>query len=133
MKNESTGGIAEKVVVYLISIVLGFIAMSVFMLIFAAVSVALDVSDKLATPFASVSAAAGALASAFLASKKLRSMGLINGLVCGGIMFFVVAAVALIISDGGLTLNTLFNFIIIMLSALIGGVWGVNQGPKKII
>lgn len=127
-ENSTSGG---KILVYFISVLAGFAVNFILMLILAAISVIADLGEAFATPFASLSAAAGSLISAFIASKKLKSRGLINGLICGGCMFVVIMCVSLAISDGGITLNTLFNFIIVMLSALIGGVWGVNGRKKK--
>ncbi len=133
MKNENSDGMRGKLVVYLITVVLGFVITFIFMLLFAVLGTALDLADSFATPFASVAVALGALFSAFFASKKLKRGGLVNGLICGGAIFLISAAISLGVDAGSLTLNTLFNFVIIMLSALIGGVWGVNQPTKKII
>ena len=129
MKKEIKGG---RVAVYIISILLGFLITFVFMLAFAAVTVAADLPDSFAAPFASLASAAGSLAAAFIASKKLRQNGLLNGIIVGGAIFLVTVTLALIIGDGGLTLNTLFNFIILILSGLIGGVAGLSQKREKI-
>lgn len=133
MKNENMDGMKGKIAVYLVSVVLGFVMTFILMLLFAVLSVTLDLAESFATPFASVAAALGSLFSAFLSSKRLKKGGLVNGLVCGSAIFIISAAIALGVDEGSLTLNTLFNFLIIMLSALIGGVWGVNQRTKKII
>lgn len=127
-ENSTSGG---KILIYFIAVLSGFALNFILMLVFAAVSVVADLGESFAAPFTSLSAAAGSLVSAFIASKKIKSRGLINGLICGGSMFAVIMCVSLAISDGGITLNTLFNFIIIILSALIGGVWGVNGRKKK--
>ncbi len=130
MKKEIKGG--SKPVVYLISVLVGFLVTFAVMLIFAAITVAADLPDGFSVPFASVSAAAGAFVSAFIASKRLRQNGLLNGLITGGAMFLIIALVALISSRGGVTLNTLFNFVILVLSGLIGGVVGLSGKREKI-
>ncbi len=133
MNNENTDRMKGRFFVYLISVVLGFIITFIFMLLFSVLGVTLGLSDSFATPLASVALAAGSLMSAFIASKKLKKGGLLNGVICGGVIFLISVAVALATHSDSLTLNTLFNFVITMLSALIGGVWGVNQPTKKII
>ncbi len=122
----------ETAVIYLISVAIGFLITFIFMLGFALISVIADLSDSFATPFASVSAAIGCLASAYFASRRIGSGGLMNGVICGGVIFAITLLISLWLDDGGITLNTLFNFIIMFLSAIIGGVWGVNRKQKQI-
>ena len=103
------------------------------MLVFSVISVVGDLGEAFATPFASISAAVGCFVSAFFASRRLGVGGLLNGLICGGVMFVITLLISLWLDEGGLTVNTLFNFIIMFLSGIIGGIWGVNQKQKKII
>ena len=103
------------------------------MLVFSVISVVCDLDDGFATPFASISAAAGCLISSFFASRRFGSGGLLNGVICGGVTFVITLLISLWLDKGGLTVNTLFNLIIMLLSGLIGGIWGVNQKQKKII
>lgn len=133
MKNESTGDIKKKAAVWGISVLLGFVVSFLIMLLFAVLATGADISEEYASPMACISAAAGGLAAAFCASRLLGSKGMINGLVCGSTMFIIIKAVALAMDDGGLTLNTLFHFVVLLLAAMIGGIWGVNSGRKKII
>lgn len=133
MKNQAPSSAKEKIVIYLVSVIMGFVVLFIFMFALAAVGVAVDISESFAAPLASVSLAAGGLSSAFLASRKIGSGGILNGLVCGLSMFLIVSAVALITNDGGLTLSTLLRLVIVLLAAFIGGIWGANWGEKKII
>ena len=132
MKIENKSG-AEKAAIYLISVVLGFVTTFVMMFLFAVISVAGDLPDAFATPFVSIAAAVGSLLSAYFASRRIGSGGMVNGVLCGGLTFIITLLVSLWVDDGGITINTLLNFIIMMLSALIGGVWGVNRKQKQII
>ncbi len=133
MKKDLFGKEKPKIAAYIISVIVGAAATFILMLIFSAIMVGADLPDSFATPFASLSTAVGGLVSGFTASKILKSGGLLNGAVTGGVLFFIILIISLFTDKGGLTLNTLFNFVIIMLSALIGGVWGVNRKKKKII
>ncbi len=129
MKQESVNG-KRKVIIYTLSVTVGFIATFIFMLIFAAIYALSDMSEAFAAPAATVCSSAGGLVASFLASKKIGFGGLQNGAICGGVTFLIILAIALIVSKGGLTLNTLFNFVTIMIASLIGGIWGVGTGRK---
>ena len=132
MKKDPFGKEKPKITAYIIAVLLGAAITFIFMLAFAAITVSADLSDSFIAPFASLSAATGGLASGFIASKILKSGGLLNGAVTGGILFLIVLIISLFADRGGLSLNTLFNFLIIMLSALLGGIWGISR-KKKII
>ena len=69
----------------------------------------------------------GAFAAAFYLSGKNGSRGWLTGAAVGGIVFCVLTLISLMINRGGLTQNTLFRFVILMLSSVIGGILGVNR------
>ncbi len=129
MKNENIT-VGQKAVSYILALLIGFAAVFGIMLVLAGIATAADLGESFATPFASLSLAAGGFTSGFVASKRLRRGGLVNGAVCGGVIFAVVLAVSLVADEGGITLNTLFNFIISLLSSVIGGVWGTGKKTK---
>ena len=66
-------------------------------------------------------------AAAFYLSGKNGSRGWLTGAAVGGIVFCVLTLISLMINRGGLTQNTLFRFVILMLSSVIGGILGVNR------
>ncbi len=132
MKKDLLTQEKPKVITYAISVVVGAAVTFIFMLIFAALIVGADLPDGFVAPAASLATAFGGFASGFITSKILKSGGLVNGAITGGVLFLIVLVISLFADRGGLTLNTLFNFLIIMLSALIGGVLGVG-GKKKIL
>ena len=118
---------------YLICIlgfVIGIVVTAVFITLFAVIMYLSGSAFKYAPVFATVSVAIGSLTAAFFTAKKRGSHGLIIGAVIGGITFILITLISLIINRGGVTVNTLFHFIIIMLSSLIGGVIGVNKGKS---
>lgn len=133
MKTEQNIDIKTRIIWYAISVAVGFVVTFVFMLVLAAISVALDLPESAASPISSVTAAAGGLVASFISSKKIGSGGLINGLICGFAIFLIITLVALILDDGGLSMATLFHLVVLVLSSLIGGIWGVNSGQKKLI
>lgn len=116
--------------IYILGFVIGIVVTAVFITLFAVIMYLSGSALKYAPVFATVSVAIGSLTAAFFTAKKRGSHGLIIGAVIGGITFILITLISLIINRGGVTVNTLFHFIIIMLSSLIGGVIGVNKGKS---
>ena len=116
--------------IYILGFVIGIVVTAVFITLFAVIMYLSGSAFKYAPVFATVSVAIGSLTAAFFTAKKQGSHGLIVGAVIGGITFILITLISLIINRGGVTVNTLFHFIIIMLSSLIGGVIGVNKGKS---
>ncbi|MDD6478635.1 MAG: TIGR04086 family membrane protein [Oscillospiraceae bacterium] len=112
----------------------GIVVTLLAMLIFAAIMLWFGISQKYAVALATVSVAIGSFAAAFYAARKINVKGYKIGFLAGVVTFIIITAVSLIISKNGVTYNTLFHFIIIMISSLIGGILGVNfQKDKKYI
>ena len=80
---------------------------------------------------ATISVAIGAFATAYSAAKKVGKKGILVGSQVGGVIFGIITVISLFIDKGGITVNTLFHFIITMLASLIGGILGVNKGSTK--
>ncbi|MBE6728240.1 MAG: TIGR04086 family membrane protein [Ruminococcaceae bacterium] len=116
---------------YLIGSLLGVAVAVLLMLISAFVILKFDLDRQMAAPFATVCVSAGAFVAAFYNAFKLGGKGYIVGLVTGGIVFAVVLIISLMVAENSFSLNTLFHFIIMMLSGLIGGIWGVNRKLSK--
>jgi len=102
-------------------------------LIFSAAMYFFNLSNDLSPVLATVSIAFGVLVASFYAAKKVGNKGYLVGLTVGGITFLIVLLISLVVDSGGFTINTLFHFVIMMLSALIGGISGVNKKGKKYI
>ncbi len=115
---------------YIKGLIVVILVMAIFILLFAFVMYLLGGAAKYAPVFATLSAAFGGFAGAFYTARSKGSKGWLAGAVIGGIVFVIITLVSLIINRGGVTLNTLFHFIIIVLSSLIGGITGVNRGKS---
>ena len=59
------------------------------------------------------------------------AIGVYIGFIIGISTFLIITIISLIINDTALSINTLFHFIIIVLSSLIGGIFGVNKDKNK--
>lgn len=99
--------------------------------VFAAVMLFSELPTEYSTIFATASVALGSFLAAYYVAKKLSKRGFAVGLIVGGITFLIITLISIFTDKGSFTSNTLFHFIIIMLSSLIGGIIGVNKGLNK--
>ena len=125
----------EKIKIWplIISVLIQTVVTFILVAVFALIINLADLDYKYAPVFGSVAVGLGSLAGAMRYSAKKKSKGYLIGLAFGGTTFLIVTLIGLILNGGGLTLNTLFHLIIIMLSSLSGGIIGVNKGGKKYI
>ena len=107
------------------------ITTGIFIFLFSVFMFISQTGYEYSTIFATVALAAGSLVSAFYAAKKIGNKGFLIGIIVGGIIFITVTLISLIADKSTITSNTFFHFIIIMLSALIGGIMGVNKASNK--
>jgi putative membrane protein (TIGR04086 family) len=111
--------------------ILSFVLLFVLLAFFSAIMVALDI-DKGFIPFLTAfSLAFSTLIGAYFLGKIFTSKALIVGSVNGVIIYLFVSLVSAILSDGKISLASLFNLLIIFLSSVIGAVLGVNSANKR--
>ena len=116
---------------YIKAFILEAAVTAVFIAIFSGVCCFASGGLKYAAVFATVSAAAGAFAAAWFLARKMGSKGWLIGLAVGFASFALITLASLIINRGSVTGTTLFHLVIIILSAMIGGVLGVNKNTGK--
>ncbi len=116
---------------YLIGALLGVLSTVVMMLVFSALLLFLNLDRGYSAPFATISVAVGCFLASLYTAKKVGSRGYVVGLIIGSTVFVIITLLSLIIGDDGLSLNTLFHFVIMMLSSLVGGIMGVNSDKHK--
>lgn len=116
---------------FLSGTVIGIAVTLFFMLIFAAVIYFLNLDREYSVPLSTLSLALGSFAAAYFVSRKIGNRGYLFGTLVGLVAFAAVTIISLILTKNGLTLNTLFHFIIIVLASAIGGILGVNKGKDK--
>ena len=115
---------------YITGGIIGVLSCLVMMLIFSAVLLCFNMDRKYAAPFATISVAVGSYIASRITAKKIGDRGYLIGLIIGSIIFVVITILSMIVGNS-LSLNTLFHFIIIMLSSLVGGITGVNKDKHK--
>lgn len=123
--------INNKSTIIIKSVIIGVLATVAVMLLLSAVMLFFDISNSFSAPFATVSVAVGSFLAAFYASRKAESRGYLVGLTVGVVAFLAVMLISLAVSKDSVGLNTLFHFIIIVVSSLIGGILGINVGNNK--
>ena len=109
---------------------LGILTSLVAMLVFSAVLLFFNLDRNYAAPFATISVALGCFIAGRYTAKKIGDKGYLIGLIIGAAVLVVITALSLIIGNG-MSLNTLFHFIIMILSSIVGGIAGVNQDKHK--
>lgn len=117
---------SEKAVIYGISLLIGIVASVVMLLLFALIVFAADLPETVASPFSALCIGIGSAVSGFISSQKIKSGGLINGFICGMAFYALIFLLSLFISENGFSLLSLYRAVIVIISAMIGGVVGVN-------
>ncbi len=116
---------------YLFGALWGVAATVVSMLLLAFALLITGIDRAYSAPFATISLAIGSLVSSRYTAKKIGDKGYIIGFVIGSVVFILITLLSLIIGENGLSINTLFHFVVVMLSALAGGISGVNAKAHK--
>lgn len=134
MSKENKYNISEKIVIYIIASIVGAVITVGAIFLAAAVCLACDLPEEFSSTISVVCMGIGTFFAGFLASKKIGSAGMINGAVCGMLIYLVVFFVSLILSNSGFSMITVYHLLIAVLAAAIGGVIGVNSSwGRKLI
>ncbi len=101
------------------------------MFIFSALLLYADLDESFASPLASASAGVGAFFAGLISSKKIRSGGIINGLICAVMLFILIVIISAIVDKQSLTMTSLYHAVIMLLAGAIGGVLGANMSSRR--
>lgn len=112
-------------------VIVGTVTTLALMLISAAAIYLFNLDRAYSIPLSTLSLALGGFAAAYYVARKSERKGYLVGALTGLISFALVTIISLIVTKSGLTVNTLFHFIIITLASVIGGIMGVNKGKNK--
>ena len=132
MSDDLLKNTGNKKSAYVLGGIIGLVISLAAMLLFATVLLFFGIDRAYAAPFATISVGAGSFFASKVAARKIGDKGYLTGLIVGMITFALITAVSLILGNG-LSLNTLFHFVIIMLASVSGGILGVNKKQKKYI
>ena len=123
--------VKKKTIIIAINLGVGTIVTFIFMMLFALIMTLFSIDRSFALPFATVSGAIGCFVAAFFSSKKIGDKGYLTGAAVGIGSFLLVLIISLIFNTDSFSKNTVFHLIIMILSSLIGGIFGVNKGKNK--
>ena len=121
----------NNIFLYIKAFILEMFVTSISIAIFALIIYFTESGFEYAPIFATISIAIGSFLAAYYTAKKINNKGFLVGLFVGIITFILITVISLIIDQGTVTINTLFHFIIILLSSMIGGIIGVNKSQNK--
>lgn len=121
----------NKIPSILICVLMSVAISFVFMCLFGAMVYFLDINRKLMPFLSTVSVGLGCFITSLFAGKKTKEKGYKTGGLIGIITFVIITVISFIIGKQSITLNTLFHFLIIVISSLIGGITGVNISNRK--
>lgn len=131
MAEEIKYNFKEKLVIYSVASIVGILVIMLSVLLAAAVCLATDASDSYSTLISGICLGLGSLVCGYLSSKKIGRAGLINGALSGLVICLVVFVVSLFISGNSFTLVGISHLLIVLITAAIGGILGVNFSKKK--
>ena len=132
MVNDNLNNGRQKAIKkYAIFLVLEVLLIFLLLALFSGVSVLFGVDNSLVPLFSALSLSIGTLIGSYLSGKVFGSKALIVGTINGFLLYVLVSITAAIIGGGKITLSSLFNFLIIFLSSVIGAVFGVNAANKR--
>ena len=131
MSGEIKYKLNEKLVIYGLSLLLGVIIVVASLFLASLLCLAGDLPESISSPLFALCVGVGAFSAGFLSSKKIRSGGILNGAVCGFLLYALTFFLSLIFSESGFSFISVFHLLIIVISAMIGGVFGVMSGTKR--
>lgn len=132
MNNTQKYNNKEKLIIYLISSLVGILIIFFTMLTSSLIIVLFEISLNLLPIISSICLLTGSFVAGLFSGKKIGSGGIVSGLIVSIIIFLFVFIVSLGFDPSGITLNTLIHFVINLLASLIGGIVGVNKSSKFI-
>ena len=89
-----------------------------------------DIPAGMTLPLVTVALAAGTLLAGYRCGRRLRQNGIMNGVLTGGMMFFVLLAASLLQPHGEVGLLALYKCLLMLAGGATGCVLAVNHRSK---
>lgn len=116
----------------LVSVAIGLLVCIGLLLLMSVILSTQNIPQSAVGPMAIFSISVGAFTAGFCCARVLRRGGLLFGAVCGAVMSAVVLLASLTIGDNGFGILAVLKIVFMTLSAMLGGVLGVNvRGRRK--
>lgn len=108
----------------------GILIIATVLFLAALVISSVDFPQSAIAPVAIGASVAGTFGAGFLCARLTKSAGLVYGLVCGAILFFLCLLCEVSFLGGELGTLAVYKFVICITAGMIGGVLGVNRRRK---
>ncbi len=131
VKENLNGANKNAIKKYLFFLFLSVILIFLAMALFSAITLLFNVDKKMIPFFSVLSLCLGSLVGAFLSGITFGSRALIVGGINGVLLYVLVSITAAILNGGKITISSLFNLLIVLLSSVIGSIFGVNSANKR--
>lgn len=113
------------------AIAAGLLTIILFLSGFSVLVANLDATEEMISCMAAIALCAGSFTAGFKAARSRRRHGILTGLVCGIVIYFVVFFFGLVLMRSFSGAGTFLKLILVLLCSCIGGVCGVNTKVHK--
>lgn len=128
---SETDGIVRHLRPVALSVLIGAVFCALVLLLESLILSAGSVPQLAVGPMASFALVAGGFTSGFCCARFMRRRGLAWGAICGSVFTIIVLIAGLSLRDNPFGVPALLKIAFIMLSAMLGGVLGVNQRSRR--
>lgn len=134
MKKIPTAANAKNVLenykVIAFSCLMGIITTAIILFLSAIIISSVDFPQSGIAPLAIAASVTGCFVSGFICGKIIKGGGLLYGLLCGILIFFLCLLCEVSFMGGDMGVLALYKLVVAVTSAMIGGVLGVNSRRK---
>ncbi len=131
VKENLNGANNNSIKKYLFFFILSVFFIFLALALFSAITLLFNIDKKIIPFLSALSLSLGSLVGSFLSGKTFGSKAMLVGGINGILLYAIVSITAAIINGGKITLSSFFNLLIILLSSVIGAIFGVNSANKR--
>lgn len=114
-----------------ISVWIGTVCAALVLLLMAFILSARNVPQFAVQPMAAFALLVGGFTAGFSCAKLMRENGLIFGAVCGGVLIVIMQMAGFAVPDNAFGLSAVIKIAVVLISAMLGGVLGVNTRHRR--
>lgn len=130
-QSPESAGFSRWVRPVALSVLIGAVSCALVLLLMSVLLTTRNVPQFAVDPMAIFALAVGGFVSGFCCARITRENGLAFGALCGLALTALVLLASLAIKDNGFGIPALLKAAFIMLSAMLGGVLGVNAKRRR--
>lgn len=130
-RGQESEGLARWTRPVAVSVLIGALCCALLLLLMSGLMTVANVPQGAVDPMASFALMAGGFTAGFVCAKAMRENGLLCGLVCGVLLAGVMLAAGYAMKDNQFGIPALLKIAFILLSAMLGGVIGVNSKQRR--